>query len=78
MSNDQCEDILIDENKGIALVEIPALTKYEKQYQLELHDFQRVSYQKDYNNDCLLIEFTESQLNLICEAWAAYQSQAKE
>lgn len=78
MSNEEFDEILVDEKRGIALVEIPALTKYEKQYQLELHDFQRVSYEKNHNNDCLFIEFSASQLNLICEAWNAYQARDRE
>ena len=73
MSNDDCEEILVDENRGIALIELPGLTKYDQLYQLELHDFQRVAYEKNHHNDCLYIEFSEGQLDLIFEAWGKYR-----
>lgn len=70
----EIDDILVDESRGIALVKLPSYAENLKIFQLELYDFLKIYYSKEFSHDCIVIEFTESQLDLICAAWLAYKA----
>ena len=75
---EEANDIVVDESKGIVLVELPPKAENLRIFQMELYDFLSIYYSKEYCHDCLVIEFTESQLDLICNAWNAYKAREHE
>jgi hypothetical protein len=68
-------EILSDESLGIFFAELNPEDKIFHEFHLELHDFRSYQVTRLYNEETVVLRFSENYMQKIFESWLEYQQQ---